>query len=401
MENLLQIMQDIIYRKDEVGKMKQKMTLLTRPPILKILLIIILFLSTTVFLKALIYNYYPDFSSYYYGTITVVNGENPYLGGKDFFTPFVYPPPVLLFFFPFTLLPFFIAQKVFLIISILCLLLSIGILFKLFKLSPLSILGLFLTTLVLNFFPAKFTLGMGQINNVVLLMVTLFVYFYVKKKEILSGSFLATAISLKLFPVLLIIYLIFNKRWKTLLSVALATLAIALVTFVFINPQIISHFLTTVLPNLIESWKADYYNQSLSAFLIREWDNLGVISVLRSAISAFLIIISFLFVWKFKRNDKAGLLSINLLITLSLIVNTFSWQHHFVWLLIPLFITFYHIKNNRLGKSYYFILGLSYSLMAVNMKNPSLFPILFQSHVLYGALLLYILNVCLLLKKKG
>ena len=369
------------------------------PSLLKLVLAAVFILSAIIFLRVLTYEYYPDFSSYYYAPIKAFNGENPYLGGKDFFTAFVYPPPVLLFFYPFTFLPFFIAQKVFLIISILCLLLSIGLLFRLFKLASLSILGLFFITLVLNYFPEKFTLGMGQINNVVLLMVTLFLYFYVKKKEILSGFFLTFAIALKLFPILLIIYLIFDKRWKTLLSVVLTTLVIVVFTFIFVNSWIISYFSMTVLPSLLESWKADYYNQSLSAFLIREFSSLELASIVMPAISVILIIISLMLVWVFRKNDKSGLLSINLLITVSLIVNTFSWQHHFVWLLTPLLITFYNIKNNHLGKSYYFILGLSYVLMAVNLKNPSSFPVFLQSHVFYGALLLYILDAYLLFKK--
>lgn len=369
-------------------------------PLVKIFITVVFLLSTIIFLKVLIYDYYPDFSVYYDGTKTFLQGGNPYLEGKEYFTPFVYPPTVLLIFLPFTLLPFFIAQKVFVVISILCLLLSIGLLFKLFNQTPLSALGLFLITLALNFFPAKFTLGMGQINNVVLLMATLFIYFYVKKKEILSGAFLAFAISLKLFPVLLIVFLIINKRWKILLSVIFTASAIVLATLLFVNSQIISYFLMTVLPTLLESWKAYYYNQSLSAFLIRELNNLELASMLRSAVSAILIISSFFLVWKFKNDDKSGILSISLLITLSLIVNTFSWQHHFVWLLIPLFITFHFIKSNHLGTQYYFALGVSYLLMAANMKDPSSFPIFFQSHVLYGALLLYTLNVYLLIAKK-
>ncbi|EKD85544.1 MAG: hypothetical protein ACD_37C00697G0003 [uncultured bacterium] len=367
-------------------------------PLMKFFIVLIFIFSTIIFLKTLTYDYYPDFSSYYYGSIAVFDGENPYLGGEKYFTPFVYPPPVLLFFLPFTLLPYFIAEKMFAILSILCLLLSVVLIFKIFKLTPFSLLGLFLTILVFNFFPVKFTLGMGQINNVVLLMVTLFVYFHVKKRELMSGLFLAIAIALKLFPVLLIIYLIFSKRWKALLSVILTTIAITLVTFIFIDPKIISYFLTTALPSLLASWKADYYNQSLSAFLIRELGNLELVNIVRPVISAILITASLSFVWIFRRNDKSGLLSISLLITLSLIVNTFSWQHHFVWLLIPLFIVFHFIRSNHFGTQYYFVLGISYLLMAVNMKNFSMFPTFFQSHVLYGALILYILNVNLLTK---
>ena len=367
----------------------------------KIFFIIIFFISSIVFLKVLTYDYYPDFSVYYYGTSTFINGGNPYLGGKEYFAPFVYPPTVLLFFLAFTLLPFIIAQKVFTAISLLCLFISIGLMFKLFKTPIFATLGLFLVTLVFNFFPEKFTLGMGQINNVMLLLVVLFLYFYFKKREYLSGVFLACAIALKLFPILLIPYLFIDRRWRTLSSAAVSLLVIGFVVYLFVNQTTILYFFNTILPGVITSWKVDYYNQSLSGFLIREWNNPGLVSILRSTIGAVLILISLIIVWKFKKNDKFGLLSISLLITLSLIVNTFSWQHHFVWMLIPLLITFFYIKNSRLSIPYYIFLGLSYLSMAVNMKNPSSFPIFLQSHVLYGALLLYILDTYLLLKKKN
>lgn len=365
--------------------------------IVKIFLIIIFFVSTVIFLKTLTYDFYPDFSVYYYGASTFINGGNPYLGGKEYFAPFVYPPTVLLFFLAFTFLPFTIAGKVFTAISLLCLFISLGLMFKLFKITIFTTLGLFLITLVFNFFPEKFTLGMGQINNVILLLVVLFLYFYFKKREYLSGMFLGCAIILKFFPILLIPYLFIDRRWRTLSSSVVSLLAIGFVAYLFVSQATILYFFNTILPGVITSWKVDYYNQSLSGFLIRGWSNSGLLSILRSVIGAVLILTSLIIVWKFKKNDKSGLLPISLLITLSLIVNTFSWQHHFVWMLMPLFTTFYYIRSNHFGKKYYFFLGLSYLLMTINLKNASLFPTLFQSHVLYGALLLYILDAHILL----
>ncbi len=366
----------------------------------KIFLIIIFFISSVIFLKVLTYDYYPDFSGYYYSPLKVFNGGNPYLGGKDFFTPFVYPPPVLLFFSPFTFLPFFIAQKVFLIISIFCLLLSTGLLFKLFKLAPFSILGLFFITLVLNYFPEKFTLGMGQINNVVLLMVTLFIYFYIKKKDYLSGIFLALAIAIKLFPILLIPYLIIKKKWKILFFSASAMIFIALFTYVFVDWKVNLFFYNNILPSFLSGLKSDYYNQALSGFLAREINNASTVNLVKNSTAIVLTLLSFILILIHRKHKALDLLCISTVLTLSLVINAFSWQHHFVFILIPLFVTFFYIKNNNLNLKYYLILGLSYMLMAFNMRNPSSFPIFFQSHVFYGTLILYILDMYFLFKFK-
>jgi hypothetical protein len=82
-----------------------------------------------------------------------------------------------------------------------------------------------------------------------------------------------------------------------------------------------------------------------------------------------------------------------------LLINNFSWQHHFVWLIFPLITNFYFIKNRKLGWLYFFVLGLSFFLIGLNLKNPNIFPIAFTSHVFYGTLMLWGLNLYLLLNK--
>lgn len=375
-----------------------KIETLPKSNFVKFFLILLFLLSLVFFLKPLQADYYPDFSSYYYGAQTILHGGNPYLGGENFFGPFLYPPFALLFFLPFTFVSFFIAEKIFVVLSMLCLLLSFFILFKLFKISSFSLLAIFLLTLVFNFFPEKFTLGMGQINNVVLLLMSLFLFFYIKKREYLAGMFLAIAIMLKLSPIILVLFLFIDKRWKVLLATGTSLFIMTLAIVFFVAPENNIYFLKTVLPSLINSWKIDYYNQALSGFLQREIPNIFLQQLLRTFLDIVLFLTSLFFIWKYRsKNDNTRLLSLSILMTLSLIINAFSWQHHFVWLLIPFIITFMYIKKHHLHIKFYILLGISYFLVAINLKNPSVVPTILQSHVLYGALLLYILDMYLLM----
>jgi hypothetical protein len=180
--------------------------------------------------------------------------------------------------------------------------------------------------------------------------------------------------------------------------VVLSLVAIMLLTYLVLGVELIDYFFTKVFRNLLESWKVDYYNQSLSAFLMRQFDNKELIDVLRLLVSTTLALFSVFIIYIHRKKEDRNLLSISLLIVLGLLINSFSWQHHFVWLIIPFLITFLAIKQNNFGKIYYLILAVIYVLVASNLKNPDSVPILLQSHVFYGASLLYILNTYLIFK---
>lgn len=89
------------------------------------------------------------------------------------------------------------------------------------------------------------------------------------------------------------------------------------------------------------------------------------------------------------------------IVVLNLILNPFSWQHHFVFLLFPLISVYlYLIKTHTKNAWLFVILLISYLLTAANIKYPEKLPDLFQSHVLYGSMLLFYLIGKLLKKYK-
>jgi alpha-1,2-mannosyltransferase len=364
---------------------------------IQILLSLIAFVSLLVILKPLTYNSYPDFSSYYYGVETLMTGRNPYIGGENMMMgPFLYPPFGLLFFFPFTLTSFFMAQKIFTAVSLVCFFTSIYLLYKLFNIRLFTQVGLSTLILLFNFFPLKFTLGMGQINNVVLLSTVLFIYFYVRQKDYWAGIALAFALSLKLFPALLMLYLIIERKWKIFFTTITTGLVLLAATFLFIDRSVFVYFFTTTMPDLLGSWSYAYYNQSLTGFLGRTGDEMTG-NTLRVLIGTILLFVSLFVIIKSKKVKlPEQLLCVGILLTINLIINSIAWQHHFAWAIIPLLITFYYIRERNFEIRYYLVLGLSYVLIALNLANPASVPVVLQSHVFYGITLLYFLQIYLL-----
>lgn len=351
--------------------------------------------SFVYLLKPLLIGYYPDFSMHYFGTKAFFDHVSPYFGGEHFFIPHVYPPFTSVFFVPFMVFSYDTAEIVWVAASIVMYVLSILLLFGVFKRNMLRTLELFIfSVLNFTFFPLKFTLGMGQVNTFVLLCISLFLYFTVKRKnDIFAGNVIAFAIGMKLYPILLIPYLLLVKKWKILMSVALTMSSVIFLSLAFFGYEIHLFFLNEVLPSLTNGWKDYYYNQSISGFvsvILSEERNRQFFYTIGSAF----FLIPALIILLLKR--KKYLYSVSLILITSLLVNKFSWQHHYVLLIPSLFILFFTAKS-RVVK---ILVGASYVLMAINIEYPLNFHPVIQFHALWGAVLLYVLTLYSLVFEK-
>lgn len=345
----------------------------------------ILFIGTLlIMLKVLFLGTYPDFSAYYYSS-TEKNILN-------------YPPIVTVLFSIFSFLPLGVASKVWAFLSIIFLFISLHLCFRLFKIRFMSSTGLILSSLVFNFFPVKFTLGMGQLNLLVLMFVAFTLYFYIKGRDSYSGICLGISVMLKLFPVLLLLYFLLIKKYKIFLCSVVTIISMGGVSYLFIKPEINNYYWQHLF-SFFSSTPAGYYNQALSGFLARQFDSFFLREVLRVAISAFLVAFSFWIILRKNINNFSRItLEFGLLITLNVFINGYAWQHHFVWLILPFVIVFFYLKNRKLGVRYYSFLGISYLLVSGNLKNPFSFPIISQSHVFFGAILLWFMIAYFLIK---
>lgn len=328
-----------------------------------------------------------DFDIYYRYSRILLSGNSPY--GLEFTQgiPFNYPPSSFLLFAPFSLPSFLSASLLFTATSFFSFLLAIYWLLKL--LFKQKYLRFILISLLIQNFPFKFSLVTGQSNLIVLSLLIFAFIFDHKKRPYLSGLFWGFAASIKLMPLSLFLYFLLTKKFKSLITGILLFL-LANLLVLLISPESIS-YLKTHLPSLLSigGIYTSLYDQSLRAFFAR----LNLNSVV---FSSNLVVLSLIFftAWKhyygkFTLLNNLKLFSQILIITV--IGNSFAWQHHFI-LTFPALITASKIALNKKSWGYWSVLLLSAILIGMHFRDiahpPTTNPIL-VSHTLMGALILY------------
>ena len=115
------------------------------------------------------------------------------------------------------------------------------------------------------FFPVKFNIGNGQINHFILLFCSLSLYLYRLNKKNLSALFLAFAISIKLAPLIFLLYFMITKDWQQVLKVLSLTVLIFIVPILLLGWNYQQRYYQEIFfysfTNGAKDW---YYNQSLS-----------------------------------------------------------------------------------------------------------------------------------------
>jgi hypothetical protein len=355
---------------------------------IKVISFFFFLVSFLILCKSLFLNFYPDFSQYYFGAKAI----NPYLNGV------IYPPLALIIFHVLNLLPFFIAEKAWTVLSIAALFVSIYLIFRIYQQKLFSILGFLVLGLICLSFPVKFTLGMGQINNFILLIFVAAMYFLQNKRSYLASFLLSLSFAIKLFPAYLMLQFIVMRKWKFLLVFISSLILLSIVSFILIGPKTNLYFYQHFLPTLLTGWKTDYYNQALTGFIGRSFVRSLFSETLVGLLSIFFVVVSCLVIFKSRLEKGLVNMSFGLLITLNLIVNNFSWQHHFVFLIFPFLATLFYLLKMKNNRRLLFMLVVSYVWVSFNLSSPYAVPVLLQSHVLYGAILLWGLEVYLIWK---
>lgn len=339
----------------------------------------------------------PDFTVFWLTARDLPTGRNPYLN-PEIFTGMSYPPNTLLYYLPLTILPYMAAQAIFVLVASASVL---GAIFLSIKISFRRVPWFyFLLAFSLTFlsFPTKFTLGMGQNNTLALLSLLGSFYLYKQKKERWAGILLGATIAFKTIFAFFLLFFFLKKQWKILCYSALAILFTILATILISNINLYGFWFNKIaFPLIGVAGREIYYNQGLAGFVSRIIENLEF----RKWLLAFISICLVTAVSILTRKKKDLNLQFSLFIITLLLVDTLSWQHHFVWLIFPfILLASFAAKLNKLW--FWGLLGLAYLLVGWNFKNPLPFygfpKSLILSNQFYGAVILFFMNVYLLLK---
>lgn len=318
-------------------------------------------------------------------------GQNPYNGLITRTFPFNYPPTALLFLWPLGLLGYFQASVLWNLLSTSSVMASIWLLLKLVHKRPTVKLFLFTTfVFTIPFFPVKFNIGNGQINNFLLFFYSLAIFLYFSGRKNLSAGMLAFATGIKLAPMVMLLFFFLKKEYRLIVKFFVFLIFLYLLTFIFVPPAMHLDYWQKVFPLSFTTGAKDwYYNQSVWGFVSRISLRPWFVYFFSISLSALILLTTIL--RGRKLNDQ---LMISAVTTLYLLIHPIALQHYFGFAIIPFVFLFADIVRNGRGALTLLVLIFSYFLIATDIKNfgsiagPAK---LVLSHDFYGVLLLWVL----------
>jgi hypothetical protein len=288
-----------------------------------------------------------DFFTLWLGGKLVSKGLDPYnsqvwLAGHDIYQAawrpnptYVYPLPLAVLFVPLAMLPLNQAFTLWFFLSIWALIISVLLLLQMMKLPGIYHLVLPLLAGAILFRPAIVTLRNGQLGAVLLLALTLAVFF-MQKERWLAGGIVISLLILKPqlgFPLLLLmgVWLLIQKRWKVLIGMSVTGI-ILLLAGIFVQPGWPAAFLSAGLQKFYSTFG---YSPTL-------WGVMGDLckheyscNLTYGSISSMLLIL-FVFWLLLKHKAFAPIYSASILIPVALLITPYTWAYDQILLVIPI-----------------------------------------------------------------
>jgi hypothetical protein len=225
------------------------------------------------------------------------------------------------------------------------------------------------------------TLEHGQVN--ILLAVSLFLFWILaeKGKPFPASFFLALAVLLKTYPLILIPLLLLTRRWReSLYTLGWLTLA-TVVSLVILPAQVWTDWFDKVLPvgGYMQTAEGMYppaaiWNQSLNGFFARLltvsdwstplWVNPALAKVLAYLAAGLVFAVTALTIWRRRDHpDNFDVTMISALLAMYLVA-PFSWEHHLVYLLPPVLVLLASRPAfGTLSKAAFYPLGVASALL--------------------------------------
>lgn len=303
-----------------------------------------------------------DFSIFYAAWQAVLSGQNMYTCPTGEGVVFKYAPYFGIIFSPLALLPYEISAVAWNVINSAVFVIGLGFFYLIgFKKTGLIHFIVFTFLGVLFIFRSLSPeMHLGNTNLLVLGLFFLFLYFYIKRKYIISSLFFTLMAYIKLFPLIILLYFLKKRKFRIILwfgifSLIFVILLPALLTLSFNQTLLIfkswyQNLITPLPQNIIHLQSLKYlllrYLTASDAYKINFFSfSVGFVSIIYYAISAILVLAVLFYKGWFKRNEEGlekelALIDINMLFILSIILSPACSYQNYVYLLAPILVLF-------------------------------------------------------------
>lgn len=321
----------------------------------------------------------PDFAYYYRAA-----AESVAFGARS---RHLLPPLSVVLYLPLLLLPYGMAQVLWTAVSFGCLVASVWLIGPTVGMTKRGVLAAAAAAFFFSF-PARFTLGMGQVNLMVLAILAYSLVLERRKQSGYAGLVCAAAVLLKPELSLLIPVIVWKGSWRMVAAACVGIVGMLSVSLMLWGTEAYMAYGTRFAEAFASSDGAGiYYNQSLYGMWVRS----GLSMWLYGAVIAGMMIR----VWMSVRRSP-GSVSDALWRAMPMFILTepIAWQHHFVFLLPAYLYAWTHKPSGRMRA----LLCISYALVSWNVANPAVFDTMrlgwiFASHATVGAIVLWFLVI--------
>lgn len=349
---------------------------------------------------------FSDFAGYYFGSGELLHGHyqqvydtyslNALIAQKGYSNVFVsytpFPPFTSMVFAPFLLFPVAMAKTVFTVFSAILFLFTITRAVKYFSIKTWMIWLI----PVLFFVPLRNNIFFGQAYLLLVVLLLEGFMAYKKGKPVLAAVWWAIAIVFKLFPLLIVFYLLTKKQYKQVFYVGAACLMLGLVSVLVNGMGAWQYYIFTIFPRANSGELNDSYTYLFqSAFMLLKnlfvWDEVQNPQVFFDSPNTFIIGMAL-----FKaavlagcvgitlRKTKNEFLSFAVWILASLLLSPNGSSYSLILLLIPL-LAIEGVCNKPV---LYTSVVLVFLISAIPVQAVAKWPLLLQFPRLYLLLLL-------------
>jgi hypothetical protein len=234
------------------------------------------------------------------------------------------------------------------------------------SLSAASLLILF------NFRPLADTLAYGQIDLVLLFLLTLALWALRNGRNGAAGALVALGTLFKIYPVLLLAFFVVKGHWRALIGFVAAMAVYNGVAIAVIGWNEHLTYLTQVLPNIggTTSWVE---NQTISGFLARLTDSPRsatiyqneMVRLLGTLISGVAALAACVLALRPTSRDSTGYaLQYGLFLLLMVLASPAAWMHYETLLIVPFGTLILHLRERTVSLPYAVAVAISFALIA-------------------------------------
>jgi len=210
-----------------------------------------------------------------------------------------------------------------------------------------------------------------QINIYILLLACLSIYYFINNKNVLSGLLLALSISLKAYPIFILLYFLFKRESKPVIwTFTFLLLFNSISFFIFGFDKAMVYYTHWYRDIASQTFTVQHKNQSVFGFMLRLLTNgnpgrdfyinllaLKAVTV-KNITYCFILLLSvfpaFLFREKIKeKNNPQAILEYSVIFSAVPLLSLLAWKAYFIFLWFPYLLTYILLfrAQNKLQKN--------------------------------------------------